>query len=91
LTLGSTLGGIATQASLELGDWGIGIVWRKLDNGVVGDVMAVQELSYERVDGWLRLLRPVRDELARNRAHRQRLSPARTAEKWACVMERWAN
>jgi hypothetical protein len=91
LTLGSTLGGIATQASLEIGDWGIGIVWRKLDNGVVGDVMAVQELSYERVDGWLRLLRPVRDELARNRAHRQRLSPARTAEKWACVMERWAN
>ena len=91
LTLGSTLGGIATQASLEIGDWGIGIVWRKLDNGVVGDVLAVQELSYERVDGWLRLLRPVRDELARNRAHRQRLSPARTAEKWACVMERWAN
>jgi hypothetical protein len=91
LTLGSTLGGIATQASLEIGDRGIGIVWRRLDNGVVGDVMAVQELSYERVDGWLRLLRPVRDELARNRAHRQRLSPARTAEKWACVMERWAN
>jgi hypothetical protein len=91
LTLGSTLGGIATQAALEIGDRGIGIVWRRLDNGVVGDVMAVQELSYERVDGWLRLLRPVRDELARNRAHRQRLSPARTAEKWACVMERWAN
>jgi hypothetical protein len=48
-------------------------------------------LSYERVDGWLRLLRPVRDELARRRAHRQRLSPARTAEKWARAMERWSN
>jgi hypothetical protein len=91
LTLGSTLGGPATQATLEIGEFGIGIVWRKLDNGVVGGVVAVQELSYERVDGWLRLLRPVRDELARRRAHRQRLSPARTAEKWARAMERWSN
>jgi hypothetical protein len=90
LTLGSTLGGPATQATLETTDFGIGIVWRALDNGVVGDIVAVQELSYERVDGWLRLLRPVRDELARRRAHRQRLSPARTAEKWARAMERWS-
>ena len=91
LTLGSTMGGPATQASLETGDWGVGIVWRKLNNGVVEDVVAVQELSYERVDGWLRLLRPVRDELARRRAHRQRLRPARTAEKWARALERWSN
>ena len=91
LTLGSTLGGIATQASLKTCDSAIAIVWRKLDNGVVGDVVAAQELTHDRVDGWLRLLRPVRDELARNRAHRQRLSPARTAEKWARVMERWTN
>ena len=89
LTLGSTLGGPATQATLELGNFGIGIVWRKLDNGVVGEKVAVQELSYERVEGWLQLLRPVRDELARHRAHRQRLSPARTAERWARAMERW--
>lgn len=91
LTVGSTLGGPATQATLECGDWGVGIVWRTLDNGCIGDVVAVQELTYQRVDGWLRLLRPVRDDLERRRAHRQRLKPARTAEKWARAMERWAN
>ena len=90
LVLGTSLGGPATQASLETGDWGVGIVWRKLQSGVAGDVVAVQELTYERVDGWLRLLRPVRDELERRRAHRQRLRPARTAEKWARALERWA-
>jgi hypothetical protein len=91
LTLGGALGGPAIQASLETGEWGIGIVWRKLDGGVVSDVVAVQELSYERVEGWLRLLQPVRDELARRRVHRQRLRPARTAEKWARALERWSN
>ena len=91
LTVGTTLGGPATQASLECGDWGVGIIWRSLDNGCIGDVVAVQELTYQRVDGWLRLLRPVRDDLERRRAHRQRLKPARTAEKWARAMERWAN
>ena len=91
LTLGSYLGGPATQASLEFGDWGIGILWRKLDNGVVGGIMAAQELSYERVDGWLSLLRPVLQDLEQRRVHRQRLRPARTAEKWARVMERWTN
>jgi hypothetical protein len=90
LTLGSTLGGAATQASLEYGDWGVGIVWRRLRSGVVGEVLAVQELSYERVDGWLKLLVPVRQEIERQRAHRQRLRPARTAEKWARALERWS-
>jgi hypothetical protein len=91
LTLGGAMGGPATQASLETGDWGVGIVWRKLRSGVVEEVVAMQELSYERVDGWLRLLRPVRDDLNRRRAHRQRLGPARTADKWARALERWSN
>ena len=91
LTLGGSLGGPAMQASLETGEWGIGIVWRTLRSGVVGDVVAVQELTYERLDGWLRLLRPVRDDLARRRVHRQRLRPARVAEKWAHALERWTN
>lgn len=91
LTLGSSLGGPAVQASLETGEWGVGIVWRRLSSGVVEDVVAVQELSYERVDGWLRLLRPVRDELDRRRAHRQRLKAARQADKWARALERWSN
>ncbi len=90
LTLGTTLGGPATQASLECGDWGLGIVWRDLRSGVVGDVIAVQELSYDRVEGWLTLLRPVLEELGERRVHRQRLRPARTAEKWARVLERWS-
>ncbi len=89
LTLSDVLGGRATQASLETVDGGVRIVWRKLDSGVVGDVVAVQELSYQRMDGWLCILRPVRDDLERRRVHRQRLSPARTAEKWARVLERW--
>jgi len=91
LTVGTTLGGPATQASLECGDWGVDIVWRGLDNGLVGDVLAVQEFAYDRVNGWLAILRPVRDDLERRRAHRQRLKPARTAERWVRAMERWAN
>jgi hypothetical protein len=91
LTLGTTLGGPATQASLEYGDWGVGIVWRKLRSGVVGDVVAVNEISYERVEGWLRLLRPVRLDVESKRAHRQRLRPARTAEQWARALERWGS
>ncbi|MGA3030643.1 MAG: hypothetical protein ABSE58_07915 [Candidatus Limnocylindrales bacterium] len=91
LTLGSSLGGPATQASLESGGEGVRIVWRRLSSGVVGDVVAVQELSFDRVDGWLRLLRPVRGDLERRRVHRQRLRPARTAEKWAHALERWSS
>jgi hypothetical protein len=90
LVLGTTLGGPATQASVETGDWGVGLVWRRLDNGCVVDVVAVNELTYERVTGWLSILRPLRDKLADQRAHRQRLRPARTAERWARALERWA-
>jgi hypothetical protein len=90
MTLGTTLGGPATQASLEYGDWGVGIVWRRLRSGVAGDVVAVHELSYERVEGWLRLLGPVRMDVERKRAHRQRLRPARTADMWARALERWS-
>jgi hypothetical protein len=91
LTLGSSLGGPATQASLETGEWGVGIVWRKLRSGMVEEVVARQELSYERVDGWLRLLRPIRDDLGRRRVHRQRLKAARQADRWARALERWSN
>jgi hypothetical protein len=91
LTLGSSLGGPAVQASMEAGDLGIGIVWRRLRSGVVEEIVAVQELSYERVDGWLRLLRPIRDDLSRQRVHRQRLKAARQADRWARALERWSN
>jgi hypothetical protein len=91
LTLSDVLGGRATQASLEIVEGGVEIVWRKLDSGVVGGVVALQELSHQRLEGWLSMLRPVRDDLERRRVHRQRLSPARTAEKWARVLERWTN
>lgn len=91
LVLGTKVGGRAAQASMEAGDWGVGIVWRELDNGVVGKVLAVNELTYERVNGWLTILRPIRDQLTRQRAHRQRLKAARTAERWARVMERWGS
>ena len=90
LTLGSTVGGPATQVSLECGEWGVGLAWRTLDNGIIGPIVAVQELTYERVEGWLTILRPVRDDLERRRSHRQRLRPARLADKWARAMERWA-
>jgi hypothetical protein len=89
LTLGGVLGGPATQANLEISEWGVRIVWRKLRSGIVGEIVAMQELSYERVRGWLTMILPVREDLARRRVHRQRLRPARTAEKWARVLERW--
>lgn len=91
LTLGTSLGGPATQASLERGDGAIRIVWRKLRSGVAGDVVAVQELSSERVDSWLRLLRPIQGDLERRRVHRLRLRPAITAEKWARALARWSS
>jgi hypothetical protein len=91
LTLSEFLGGPATQASLEICEEGVQIVWRDLQSGVVGEVVAVQELSYPRLDGWLRMLRPIRDDLERRRVHRQRLTAARTAEKWARALERWSN
>ena len=92
LTVGSSLGGEATQAAIEIGDWGeIRLVWRQLDNGVVGEIVGVHELSRQRADGWLSILIPVRDQLERQRVHRQRLRAARMAEKWARAMERWSH
>jgi hypothetical protein len=89
LTLGTGVGGSATQASLECGPWGVGIEWRRLRSGVAGDMLAVHKLSYQRVDAWLKLLLPIRDDLERRRVHRQRLRAARTAEKWARSLEHW--
>jgi hypothetical protein len=89
LTLGTRLGGPAIQASLDTDGQGLRIVWRGLRSGMVGDVVAVQELTSERAGGWLTLLRPVRENLERDRAHRQRMRPARTAERWARALERW--
>ena len=92
LTVGGTLGGTATQASMEIGDSDeLRLVWRKLDSGVVGEVLAVHELSPQRVSGWLSILIPVRDQLERQRVHRQRMRAAKTAEKWARALERWSN
>jgi hypothetical protein len=90
LSLGGRLGGTATQASIETSEWGVAIVWRRLDSGVVGEIVAVQQLAYDRVEGWLQILRPVRDDLSRLRTHRQRLLPARIADRWARVLERCA-
>jgi hypothetical protein len=91
LVLGSTMGGPATQASLEVSGRDIRIIWRRLASGLVGDVIAVQELSRERANGWLAALRPVRDQLERQRVHRQRMRPAKIAEKWAHALERWGH
>jgi hypothetical protein len=52
-------------------------------------MLAVHKLSYQRVDAWLKLLLPIRDDLERRRVHRQRLRAARTAEKWARSLEHW--
>jgi hypothetical protein len=92
LTVGGVLGGSATQASMEIGDRGeLRLVWRRLDSGVVGEIVALHELSRERAAGWLSILRPVRDQLERQRVHRQRMRAAKTAEKWARVLERWSD
>ena len=90
LVVAGSLGGPAAQATFETAEGKIAIVWRRLRSGVVGDVIASTELSTHRVNGWLRILQPVADDLARNRAHHQRLLPARTAESWARCIERWA-
>ena len=90
LTVAGSLGGPATQASLQYSETGVCVVWRRLESGDVGDVLAWQELSHERAQGWLSMLRPM---LARPGAaagvHRHRLLPARTAERWANALERW--
>lgn len=92
LTVGEVLGGTATQASLEIDDFGdLRLIWRRLDSGVVGEVVALHELSRQRATGWLSILLPVRDQLERQRVHRQRMRAAKTAEKWARALERWSN
>jgi hypothetical protein len=90
LVLGNSLGGSATQATLLNGDWGIGIVWRQLQSGIAGKVIAVQEWSPERAQGWVSMLVSLREDLERRRVHHQRLLPARTAEKWTRALERWS-
>jgi hypothetical protein len=89
LTVAGGLGAPATQASLQYSDTGICLAWRRLQSGVVGDVLAWQELSHERAQGWLSMLQPVLLELEQRRVHRQQLLPARTAERWARAVERW--
>jgi hypothetical protein len=90
VTVAGSLGGPATQASLQLKDSGICIVWRRLESGVVGDIVSWQELSFERAQGWLKMLGPIRFALEQQRVHRQRRRAARTAEKWAVALERWS-
>ena len=89
LTVAGVLGGPAAKASLQYSDTGICLAWRRLQSGMVGDVLAWQELSHERAQGWLSMLRPVLAELEQREVHRQQLLPARTAERWAHAVERW--
>jgi hypothetical protein len=90
LTLGGHLGGLAAQASLQYNDRQVCIVWRRLESGVVGDLLSWHELSHERAQGWLNMLRPILMDLEQQRVHRHRLLPARAAERWARVLERAA-
>jgi len=90
LTVSGFLGGPATQASLQYSETGVCVVWRRLESGVVGDVLAWQELSHERAQGWLSMLRPILSELELRRVHHQRLLPATTAQRWANALERWS-
>jgi hypothetical protein len=89
MTLGDAAGGSATQARMESGDSGeLRLVWRRLDSGVVGEIVASHELSREVAAGWLSILIPVLDQIERQRVHRQRLRVAKTAEKQARDLER---
>ena len=89
MTLGEAAGGSATQARMESGDSGeLRLVWRRLQSGVVGEIVASHELSREAAAGWLSILIPVLDQLERQRVHRQRLRLAKTAEKQARDLER---
>jgi hypothetical protein len=89
LTVAGSLSGPATQASLQYGESGVCVVWRRLESGNVGQVLAWQELSHERAQGWLNMLRPILADLERRQAFRERLLPARAAERWANALERW--
>jgi hypothetical protein len=37
------------------------------------------------------MLQPILADLEQRRVHRQRLLPARTAERWAYALERWGD
>ena len=91
MTVAGSLGGPAAQASLQYSETSICVVWRRLESGVVGDVLAWQELSHERAQGWLNMLRPILLDLEQRPVHRHRLLPARTAERWARALERWSD
>lgn len=91
LTVAGSLGGPATQASMQYSETAVCVVWRRLESGVVGDVLAWQQLSHERAQGWLSMLQPILADLEQRRVHRQRLLPARTAERWAHALERWGD
>jgi hypothetical protein len=88
LTVAGSLGGPATQASLQWSDVGVCVAWRRLESGVVRELVALQELSHERAEGWLNMLRPVLGALEKGHVHHQRLLPAMTAERWAHALER---
>jgi hypothetical protein len=90
LTVSGTLGGPAVQASLQYNETCICLVWRRLQSGVVGELLAWQELSHGRAQGWLNMLQPMLLDLERRRVHHQRLLPARTAARWARALERWS-
>lgn len=91
LTVAGSLGGPATQASLQYSETGVCVVWRRLESGVVGDVLAWQELSHDRAQGWLSMLRPILLDLEQRPVHHYRLLPARTAERWARALEHWSD
>jgi len=88
LTLGEKLGGPAAQAALRYDDNGVCVVWRRLSSGVVEDLLSWQELNATRAEGWLNSLRPILEQIEERGVHHRRLLPARTAEKWARVLER---
>jgi hypothetical protein len=90
LTVASALGGPAIQAALQFSDQGVCLVWRRLESGVVGELVAMQELSHDRAQGWLSILRPCLADLEERRIHQERLLPACIAERWAHALERWS-
>jgi hypothetical protein len=90
LTVASTLGGPAIQAALQYSDRGVCLVWRRLESGVVGELIAMQELSHDRAQGWLSILRPCLADLEARQIHHERLLPACIADRWAHALERWS-
>jgi hypothetical protein len=88
LTLGGTVGGPAVQASLQYCDDGVCLVWRRLQSGLTSDLLGWQEFTADRAQVWLKLLKPLAASLESQNVHQNRLIAARTAERWAYVLER---